>query len=159
MSVHPVRHVGRSRRRSHAVRGHRRGGRKFFLSEEPIVPGERGPGLPGAFADSAPDRWGRNLIDERRRALQRETAERLPALTEVDDLTEASDLSRQGSSRPVDVGGRNLLLLSRVRPRSTGHAHRARQRDDDARGDRRGRSALPSTSTRIQTSGTAGSPV
>lgn len=56
-------------------------------------------GLPGAFADSAPDRWGRNLIDKRRRAVQRETAQRLPASTDVDYLLGVSDTTRQGNLR------------------------------------------------------------
>lgn len=57
------------------------------------------PGLPGAFADCAPDRWGRNLIDKRRRAEQRTSGQRLPALTEVDYLLGVSDLTRQGNLR------------------------------------------------------------
>lgn len=56
-------------------------------------------GLPGAFADSSPDRWGRNLIDKRRRAVQRETTRRLPAATAIDYLVGVSDITRQGDLR------------------------------------------------------------
>ena len=56
-------------------------------------------GLPGAFADSSPDRWGRNLIDKRRRAAQREASQRLPAATAIDYLVGVSDITRQGDLR------------------------------------------------------------
>lgn len=56
-------------------------------------------GLPGSFSDCAPDRWGRNLIDKRRRALQREAKQRLPAATDVDYLIGVSDMTRQGNLR------------------------------------------------------------
>jgi serine/threonine-protein kinase HipA len=56
-------------------------------------------GMPGSFADCAPDRWGRNLIDKGRRALQRQSANRLPSATEVDYLVGVSDLTRQGNIR------------------------------------------------------------
>ncbi len=56
-------------------------------------------GLPGSFADCAPDRWGRNLIDRRRRAAERDMAQRLPGLTDADYLIGVSDVSRQGNLR------------------------------------------------------------
>ncbi|MFZ2242743.1 MAG: type II toxin-antitoxin system HipA family toxin [Gordonia amarae] len=59
-------------------------------------------GLPGAFADSSPDRWGRNLIDKRRRAAQREASQRLPAATAIDYLVGVSDITRQGDLRFAD---------------------------------------------------------
>lgn len=53
-------------------------------------------GLPGAFADATPDRWGRNLI--RRRLLrERGAVGRLP--TDLDFLLGVSDQSRQGALR------------------------------------------------------------
>ncbi|CAN5596512.1 HipA domain-containing protein [soil metagenome] len=55
--------------------------------------------LPGSFSDSAPDRWGRNLIDRQHRALGREATHKLPKATEVDYLTGSSDLTRQGNLR------------------------------------------------------------
>lgn len=56
-------------------------------------------GLPGSFSDGAPDRWGRNLIDKRRRALQRQATQRLPATTDIDYLIGVSDVTRQGNLR------------------------------------------------------------
>lgn len=56
-------------------------------------------GLPGSFQDSAPDRWGRNLIDKRWRVAERESRQRLPGLTPVDYLLGVSDLTRQGDLR------------------------------------------------------------
>lgn len=55
-------------------------------------------GLPGSFADSAPDRWGRNLIAKRFRAATR-GAGVARDLQEVDYLLGVSDLTRQGSLR------------------------------------------------------------
>ena len=59
----------------------------------------QGRSLFGAFGDSAPDRWGRNLIqrDERRRALAEGRAPR--SLGEVDFLLGVGDIARQGALR------------------------------------------------------------
>jgi serine/threonine-protein kinase HipA len=54
--------------------------------------------LPGAMADSAPDRWGRRLIDRRSRTLPRSGATP-KTMTDVDYLLGASDLTRQGALR------------------------------------------------------------
>jgi len=56
-------------------------------------------GLPGAFADCAPDRWGRNLITRRFRAEARDAGGRARGLSEVDFLVGVADLSRQGALR------------------------------------------------------------
>ncbi|PFG31909.1 type II toxin-antitoxin system HipA family toxin [Paramicrobacterium agarici] len=56
-------------------------------------------GLPGAFSDSAPDRWGRNLIKKRERALAREESRRSNSLDDVDFLVGVSDVTRQGALR------------------------------------------------------------
>lgn len=48
-------------------------------------------GLPGAFADSAPDRWGRRLIEKAWAGP--------PSISEVDYLVGVSDHSRQGALR------------------------------------------------------------
>lgn len=56
-------------------------------------------GLPGSFADCAPDRWGRNLIGKRIRAEALARGTRPPALDDVDFLTGVSDLTRQGALR------------------------------------------------------------
>ena len=55
--------------------------------------------LPGAFRDTAPDRWGRSLIDRRRRQEARAQGKTPRALTEVDYLLQISDISRQGCLR------------------------------------------------------------
>jgi serine/threonine-protein kinase HipA len=59
----------------------------------------QGRALFGAFGDSAPDRWGRNLIqrDERRRAQSEGRAPR--SLGEVDFLLGVGDVARQGALR------------------------------------------------------------
>lgn len=55
-------------------------------------------GLPGAVADTAPDRWGRNLIDKRVRYRARD--DHAPAtVREVDYLLGVADLTRQGALR------------------------------------------------------------
>lgn len=56
-------------------------------------------GLAGAFADSAPDRWGRNLIRRRIQAAARQENATAPIITEVDYLCGVSDLTRQGALR------------------------------------------------------------
>lgn len=55
--------------------------------------------LPGCFADSAPDRWGRNLIAKRIRAQNRGEGRQPPSIQEVDYLLGVSDLTRQGALR------------------------------------------------------------
>lgn len=64
----------------------------------PLVSGQQATeGMPGAFQDCAPDRWGRNLIVKRSRvdAADRRTA----TLNDVDFLAGVSDLTRQGALR------------------------------------------------------------
>ncbi|KQQ28008.1 type II toxin-antitoxin system HipA family toxin [Frondihabitans sp. Leaf304] len=56
-------------------------------------------GLPGAFGDGSPDRWGRNLIDKRERALARAEKRRARTLDDVDYLLGVSDHTRQGALR------------------------------------------------------------
>lgn len=56
-------------------------------------------GLPGCFADSAPDRWGRNLIAKRIRAQTRGEGRQPGSVQEVDYLLGVSDLTRQGALR------------------------------------------------------------
>lgn len=53
-------------------------------------------GMPGAFQDSTPDRWGRNLINKRH-AVASESRAR--DLNEVDYLSRVSDRTRQGALR------------------------------------------------------------
>jgi len=56
-------------------------------------------GLPGAMADSAPDRWGRNLIKKRLQALNRDEGRAGHTVTDVDYLLGVSDFTRQGAMR------------------------------------------------------------
>lgn len=56
-------------------------------------------GLPGSFADSAPDRWGRNLIRKQERALADGSARAARVLDDVDYLIGVSDVTRQGAPR------------------------------------------------------------
>ncbi|OIH82209.1 hypothetical protein BLJ79_19960 [Arthrobacter sp. UCD-GKA] len=70
---------------------------------DPGLPLESGAhhvqGLPGAFADSTPDRWGRRIIAKRFQQLAREAERTVGEPTECDYLLEVPDLTRQGSLR------------------------------------------------------------
>ena len=66
----------------------------------PLVSGaQHQNGLPGAFADSAPDRWGRNLIEKAERARARVEGRALRRLDDLDFLLDVSDDTRQGALR------------------------------------------------------------
>jgi serine/threonine-protein kinase HipA len=54
-------------------------------------------GLPGAFSDCAPDRWGRRLITKRLRS--EETGRTPRTLSDLDFLLGVSDFTRQGALR------------------------------------------------------------
>jgi len=56
-------------------------------------------GLPRAFDDAAPDRWGRNLIAQRLRAKAAAKGRRMPQLDDRDYLLGVSDETRQGALR------------------------------------------------------------
>jgi len=72
-------------------------------------------GLPGAFADSAPDRWGRNLIAKRLRTQARLAGQAPPTVRETDYLLGVADQTRQGALRfSVDEGGPFLDVSSDV---------------------------------------------
>ena len=63
-------------------------------------------GLPRAFDDAAPDRWGRNLIAKRRRLESSASRGPMPQLDDSDYLLGVSDLTRQGALRfKVDTDG------------------------------------------------------
>lgn len=57
------------------------------------------PGLPGAFQDCSPDRWGRNLVAKRTRAEALQQGRAAPSVGELDYLIGVSDLTRQGALR------------------------------------------------------------
>jgi serine/threonine-protein kinase HipA len=73
-------------------------------------------GLPGAFADSAPDRWGRNLISRRIRAEARVANSAIPTITELDYLCGLGDLTRQGALRFRARGDESFLSESNEVP-------------------------------------------
>jgi serine/threonine-protein kinase HipA len=60
---------------------------------------QHGAGLVGAFADSAPDRWGRNLIEKAERIHAREESRAPRRLDDLDFLLGVSDDTRQGALR------------------------------------------------------------
>ncbi len=66
-------------------------------------------GLLPAFADSAPDRWGRNLIDKAERIRAREERRMFRRLDDLDYLLGVSDDTRQGALRFRPVGSREYL--------------------------------------------------
>lgn len=74
-------------------------------------------GLPGSFADSAPDRWGRNLIKKRESAVAGELSRRPQTLDEVDYLARVSDVTRQGALRFSAQGTVEFLDPHRTVPK------------------------------------------
>lgn len=56
-------------------------------------------GLPGAFADCSPDRWGKNLIAKQVRLRALREGASSPTISDVDYLLGVSDLTRQGAVR------------------------------------------------------------
>lgn len=56
-------------------------------------------GLPGAFRDCSPDRWGRNLILKRHRAASLAEGRTPPVVDDVGFLLGVSDITRQGAVR------------------------------------------------------------
>lgn len=66
----------------------------------PLVTGaQHQSGLVQAFADSAPDRWGRNLVEKAERARAREAHRAPRRLDDLDFLLGVSDDTRQGALR------------------------------------------------------------
>ena len=66
-------------------------------------------GLPGAFSDSAPDRWGRNLIKRRERATASLESRGVRNFDDADFLAGVSDLTRQGALRYRAAAGGAFL--------------------------------------------------
>ncbi|MFC9690311.1 type II toxin-antitoxin system HipA family toxin [Kribbella sp. NPDC056951] len=66
----------------------------------PLLKGNYAPsGLPGAFADCSPDRWGKNLISKSIRVQALREGRTPPSTGDVDYLLGVSDLTRQGALR------------------------------------------------------------
>lgn len=79
---------------------------------DPALPLQASPlyvdGLPGAFRDSAPDRWGRHLISRRLRE-DADTTGVLRSLDDVDYLLGVHDDARQGALRYSAAGSDERL--------------------------------------------------
>lgn len=76
----------------------------------PLVSGsQHQTGLVRAFADSAPDRWGRNLIEKAERGRAREEGRSPRRLDDLDFLLGVSDDTRQGALRFRLPGGGAFL--------------------------------------------------
>ncbi len=63
----------------------------------------------GVFSDSAPDRWGRTLMDRRERSRARRAGEKPRRLTESDYLLGLCDKTRMGALRFSTVKGGPFL--------------------------------------------------
>lgn len=74
-------------------------------------------GLPGALADTAPDRWGRRLIDRRIRGEALAEGRTPPTVTDIDYLLGVSDTSRQGALRYRRDEASSFLALGADVPR------------------------------------------
>ncbi|NLA28520.1 MAG: type II toxin-antitoxin system HipA family toxin [Propionibacterium sp.] len=76
----------------------------------PLVSGAQHQlGMVGAFADSAPDRWGRNLIEKAERVSAREERRAPRRLDDLDFLLDVSDDARQGALRYRVEGGADFV--------------------------------------------------
>ena len=83
----------------------------------PLVSGaQHQVGLVRAFADSAPDRWGRNLVEKAERARARQEQRAPRRLDDLDFLLGVSDDTRQGALRYRVAGSEEFVgAPSRVR--------------------------------------------
>lgn len=83
----------------------------------PLAPGpQHVQGMPGAFRDSAPDRWGRTLIERDRREDAARDGSALRQLDEVDYLVGVFDQTREGSLRFRESGGEFLAASASIPP-------------------------------------------
>jgi len=94
----------------------------------------------GIFSDTAPDRWGRMLLQRRETAHARREQRRVRALDEWDYLAAVSDSSRMGAVRLVEPESRRFLADD---PRVIPPIARLRQLEDFARRAEEGRSLNP----------------
>lgn len=76
----------------------------------PLYEGEQyRQGLPGFFADAAPDRWGRTLLERREATVARREDRRPRQLDEWDFLVGVNDETRMGALRLARPGGRGFV--------------------------------------------------
>ncbi|CAG7573742.1 serine/threonine-protein kinase HipA [Barrientosiimonas humi] len=84
----------------------------------PLVSGaQHQSGLVRAFADSAPDRWGRNLVEKAERARARDEGRAPRRLDDLDFLLGVSDDTRQGALRYRLPGSEEFLGRPATVPR------------------------------------------
>lgn len=87
---------------------------------DPALPLVVGPqhvaGIPGAFRDSAPDRWGRTLIERDRREEALQSGLPLRQLDDVDFLVGVFDQTREGSLRFCEPEGGFLAASAAIPP-------------------------------------------
>ncbi|MFT3799336.1 type II toxin-antitoxin system HipA family toxin [Microbacterium sp.] len=84
----------------------------------PLVSGaQHQSGLVRAFADSAPDRWGRNLVEKAERARARDESRVPRRLDDLDFLLGVSDDTRQGALRYRLPGSEEFLGKPATVPR------------------------------------------
>lgn len=87
---------------------------------DPALPLRSGPqhceGLLGAFRDSAPDRWGRHLVERDHRAAAAADNRAPRQLDEVDYLIGVFDMTREGSLRFREPGGPYLAERAAIPP-------------------------------------------
>lgn len=99
----------------------------------PLVSGaQHQEGLVRAFADSAPDRWGRNLIDKAERVSAREERRVPRRLDDVDFLLGVSDNTRQGALRYREQGSVEFVGRPSQVPRLISLPHLLRASDEIA---------------------------
>lgn len=95
-------------------------------------------GLPGAFRDAAPDRWGQTLIQHRYLRENKEEGRRLRTLNEIDYLLGVSDSARQGDLRfSLEKGGAFMHPSNDIPklvslPKLLGAAHRYTMEQDES---------------------------
>lgn len=91
--------------------------RYTLCPELPVRPGRQvsSPARPmfGAFADSQPDRWGRNLLHAAERRTARSERRRPRSMTEMDFLLGVRDDTRQGALRFSLDGGATFVSPAR----------------------------------------------
>lgn len=71
--------------------------------------GENTAGLFGVFSDSAPDRWGRRLMQRQEALKARQEGRAAQALTEIDYLLGVDDMTRMGALRFSSDKGQTFL--------------------------------------------------